>query len=98
DFVYPVQAIRFGDDVTLIALGTEVVVDYSLRLKSELSRPDGPAIWVAGYSNVYSGYIPSRRVLLEGGYEAQSRPWHPDLEERIVQKVQDILRQTTKRD
>lgn len=91
DFPYPVQAIRFGSDVTLIALGTEVVVDYSLRLKSELSRPDGPAIWVAGYSNVYSGYIPSRRVLLEGGYEAHSRPWEPDLEERIVKKVHDIV-------
>jgi len=93
DFAYPVQAIRFGNDVTLIALGTEVVVDYSLRLKSELSRPEGPAIWVAGYSNVYSGYIPSRRVLLEGGYEARSRPWHPDLEERIVKKVHDIVGQ-----
>jgi len=93
DFAYPVQAIRFGDDVTLIALGTEVVVDYSLRLKSELSRPEGPAIWVAGYSNVYSGYIPSRRVLLEGGYEARSRPWHPDLEERIVKKVHELLGQ-----
>ena len=95
DFPYPVQAIRFGDDVTLIALGTEVVVDYSLRLKSELSRPDGPDIWVAGYSNVYSGYIPSRRVLLEGGYEARSRPWDPDLEERIVKKVHDILARLT---
>jgi len=91
DFAYPVQAIRFGNDVTLIALGTEVVVDYSLRLKSELSHPEGSAIWVAGYSNVYSGYIPSRRVLLEGGYEARSRPWNPNLEERIVRKVHDIV-------
>ena len=95
DFPYPVQVIRLGDDVLLIALGTEVVVDYSLRLKAELSRPEGPAVWVAGYSNVYSGYIPSRRVLLEGGYEAQSRPWHPDLEERIVQKVHDIVNHST---
>ena len=93
DFPYPVQAIRFGNDLTLIALGTEVVVDYALRLQSELSRSDGPAIWVAGYSNVYSGYIPSRRVLLEGGYEARSRPWDPDLEERIVKKVHSIVRE-----
>ncbi len=91
DFPYPVQVIRFGDDLTLIALGTEVVVDYSLRLKRELSKPDGPAIWVAGYSNVYSGYIPSRRVLLEGGYEARSRPWKPSLEERIVGKVHELV-------
>jgi len=92
DFPYPVQVIRFGDDLMLIALGNEVVVDYSLRLKRELTKPDGPAIWVAGYSNVYSGYVPSRRVLLEGGYEARSRPWKPELEERIVGKVHELVK------
>ncbi len=93
DFAYPVQVIRFGNDLMLVALGTEVVVDYALRLKRELTNPDGPAIWVAGYSNVYSGYIPSRRVLLEGGYEARSRPWNPTLEERIVGKVHELAKQ-----
>lgn len=93
DFAYPVQVVRFGDDLLLIALGTEVVIDYALRLKAELTKPDGPAIWVAGYSNVYSGYIPSRRVLLEGGYEASSRPWKPTLEERIVGKVHELIEQ-----
>jgi len=91
DFAYPVQLIRFGDDLMLVALGNEVVVDYALRLKRELTKPEGPAIWVAGYSNVYSGYIPSRRVLLEGGYEARSRPWKPTLEERIVGKVHELV-------
>ena len=93
DFAYPVQVIRLGDDLMLVALGNEVVVDYSLRLKRELTKPDGPAVWVAGYSNVYSGYIPSKRVLLEGGYEARSRPWKPTLEERIVGKVHDLVQQ-----
>ncbi len=32
DFPYPVQVVQFGDDLTLIALATEVVVDYALRL------------------------------------------------------------------
>lgn len=93
DFAYPVQVIRFGNDLMLVALGNEVVVDYALRLKGELTKPDGPAIWVAGYSNVYSGYVPSRRVLLEGGYEARSRPWNPTLEERIVGKVHELVKQ-----
>jgi hypothetical protein len=91
NFPYPVQVVRFGTDLCIVALGSEVVIDYSLRLKRELDKPDGPAIWVAGYSNVYSGYIPSRRVLLEGGYEAESRPWKPELEERIVGKVHELL-------
>jgi hypothetical protein len=94
DFAYPVQVVRFGNDLMLLALGNEVVVDYALRVKRELTKSDGPAIWIAGYSNVYSGYIPSRRVLLEGGYEARSRPWKPTLEERIVGKVHELVQQT----
>lgn len=88
-FAFPVQVIQFGADLTLIALGTEVVVDYALRIKEELGEPEGPVIWVAGYSNIYSGYVPSRRVLLEGGYEA-SRPFELDVEERIVGKVLEL--------
>lgn len=87
---YPVQIIQFGQDLTIVALSSETVVDYSLRLKSELQTPKGPAIWIAGYSNVMEGYIPSRRVLLEGGYEAESRPWQPTLEERIIAKVHEL--------
>jgi hypothetical protein len=89
-FPYPVQVVQFGNELALIALGNEVVVDYSLRLKKELGDR-GPAIWVAGYSNVYSGYVPSKRVLQEGGYEAKSRPWKPALEERIVKKVHALF-------
>ncbi len=89
DFDYPVQLVQFGDDLIMVALGTEVVVDYSLRIKEELTQPEGPAIWVAAYSNVYNGYIPSKRVLEEGGYEA-SRPYQPDVEERILGKVHEL--------
>jgi hypothetical protein len=92
DFAYPVQILRFGNDLAIVALGNEVVVDYSLRLKSELTEPDGPAIWVAGYSNAYDDYIASRRVLEEGGYEAKCCPWKPTLEERIVGKVHELYR------
>lgn len=83
-YAYPVQVIRFGNELSLVALATEVVVDYSIRLKQELEEDNGPAIWVAGYSNSYNGYIPSKRVLLEGGYEA-SRPYQPEIEDRIVE-------------
>jgi hypothetical protein len=91
DFAYPVQVVRFGNDLTIIALGSEVVVDYALRLKRELAKPEGPAIWIAGYSNVYNDYIASQRVLEEGGYEASNCPWKPSLEERIVGKVQELV-------
>jgi len=87
---YPVQVLRLGDDVALVALASEVVVDYSLRLKRDLARP--PAIvWVAGYSNAYYGYIPSERVLAEGGYEAP--PYATGIEELIVGKAKQLFRQ-----
>jgi len=91
---YPVQVIRLGDDILLVALGMETTIDYALRIKAEFTVPDGPAVWVAGYSNDYPGYVPSRRVLLEGGYEAESRPWDPGLEEKIMGTVRTLVEHT----
>jgi len=95
-YPYLVQVVRFGDDLTMVALAGEVVVDYSLRLKSELP---GRAVWVAGYSNDVFGYIPSARVLREGGYEAGDAmrytdlpgPFAPSVEELIVAKVNELV-------
>jgi hypothetical protein len=94
---YPIQVLRFGGDLTLVALPGEAVVDYSLRLKRELA---GPAVWVAGYSNDVFGYLPSLRVLKEGGYEAAdaalwgSLPgaFAPSVEERVVGKALQLAR------
>jgi len=84
---YPVQVIKLGNTLTLVTLGSEVVVDYSLRLKKELAGPAG--VWVAGYSNDYSGYIPSTRIQEEGGYEAATG-WARGIEEIIVGKVHEL--------
>jgi neutral ceramidase len=95
DYPYPIQVVRFGKELTLIALGGEVVVDYSIRLQREI---EDPIVWVAGYSNDVMTYIPSRRVWDEGGYEAgdamkwnhfPSR-WAPELEEEIVKGVKEV--------
>lgn len=84
---YPVQVIHFGDTLKMVTLGSEVVVDYSLRLKKELAG--AAAVWVAGYSNDYSGYIPSTRIQEEGGYEAATG-WARGIEEIIVGKVLEL--------
>ena len=34
---YPLQAVRFGNTLTLVALGGEVTVDYGLRIRREYS-------------------------------------------------------------
>lgn len=96
-YTYPIHVVRFGGDLMLIALAGEVVVDYSLRLKQELA---GMPLWVAGYSNDVFGYVPSRRVLLEGGYEGGGAmrysslpgPFAPNVEEQIVKAVHELVR------
>ncbi len=62
----PLQVWRFGTDLTLVTLGGEVVVDYALRLRRDFP---GDHVWPVGYANDVFGYVPSRRVLDEGGYE-----------------------------
>lgn len=95
----PVQVVQFGGDLTLVAIGGEVVVDYSLRLKRELAG--GAAVWVAGYSNDVFGYLGSRRVITEGGYEgggANTRilnhpgPFAPEAEDIVIAKVHELRR------
>lgn len=91
-YPYPIQTWRLGDGPTWITLGGEVVVDFSLRLKMELG-PDN--VWVAGYANDVMAYIPSLRVLREGGYEGatamryygQPAPWAEDVEDLIIDEV-----------
>ena len=63
-YPFPVQGWRLGSQLWL-ALGGEPVVDYSLKFKKEF----GEGAWVAGYCNDVMTYIPSLRVLKEGGYE-----------------------------
>lgn len=97
-YPYLVQAIRFGDDLMMVALAGEVVVDYSLRLKRELT---GAPLWVAGYSNDVFGYVPSARVIHEGGYEGGGAvvytplagPFAPSVEESIVGTVHKLVRE-----
>jgi hypothetical protein len=94
--LYPVQALGFSSNLALLALGGEVVVDYSLRVKREYPVQD---IVVAGYSNEVMCYIPSQRVLREGGYEVvdsmiyygQPGPFRDDVEERTFQGIHEVL-------
>jgi len=95
---YPVQAVRFGKDLTLVTLGGEVVIDYPLRVKREYGARE-PVI-VAGYTNDVMCYIPSRRVLKEGGYEAVDSmiyygmpgPFSEDVEETVFAAIHNVMK------
>jgi hypothetical protein len=100
-YSYSVQAVRLGE-ITMIVLAGEVVVDYSLRLKKEL----GPGAWVFAYCNDVCAYIPSERVLKEGGYEGRDAmvyyglpsAWAPGLEDRIVAAVREMVKELAQMD
>jgi neutral ceramidase len=95
----PVQVWRFGSDLALVAMGGEVVVDYALRLKQEYGAD---RLWAAGYSNDVFGYVPSLRVLKEGGYEGggammyygQTGPFDESVEESIFAKIGELMKKT----
>ncbi|MCS7044992.1 MAG: neutral/alkaline non-lysosomal ceramidase N-terminal domain-containing protein [Gemmataceae bacterium] len=105
DYPYPIQVWRFGSDeraLIWVMLGGEVVVDYALRLKQELTPG---RTWVMGYANDVMAYIPSLRVLKEGGYEGASSMiyyglpsiWGTRIEELIVDHVHQAVQATKRR-
>src|SRR5207253_2621302 len=96
---YSVQTWAFGDQLALVFLPGEVVVNYALRLKREL---DPGRIWINAYANDAPCYIPSERVLREGGYEGGDAMIYYDkptrfragLEKRIIDAVHEQLAPT----
>jgi hypothetical protein len=92
----PVQAIRFERGFSMIAIGGEVVVDYALWAKA--TWPQEPLV-VAGYSNDVPCYIPSARILKEGGYEAvdsmiyygQPGPFTEEVEQRLKEGITQVF-------
>lgn len=66
-YAAPVAVWRFGDDLTLAALPGEPVAEYAALLREAL----GPErLWVSGYNNDCFGYLPTAKVVAEGGHEA----------------------------
>lgn len=95
-YPYPISSWKLGNEIQFVFLGGEVVVDYAMRLKTEFNEKK---TWVAGYANDVMAYIPSRRVLFEGGYEGGGAMvyyglptvWAPTVEEDIVGEVRRQL-------
>jgi hypothetical protein len=100
---YPIQVWTFGNSLTMVFLAGEVCVDYSLRLKKEL---DASRLWLNGYSNDFGCYIPSERLLQEGGYGgggeinyfALPAKLAPGMEEKIVTEVHRQVRAQSHRE
>ena len=95
DYPYPVQAWGL-DQLNWVFLGGEAVVDYALLFKRNAGSSH---TWVSAYCNDVMAYIPSLRVLKEGGYEGatsmiyygQPTTWSPRVEEQVTAGVARVL-------
>ncbi len=93
EYPAPLAVWQFGKDLTLVALPGEVVVDYVASIEQAV----GPRrLWVAAYCNDVFGYIPSARVLDEGGYETRGLYaggvglFAPEVQARVVDQVRQL--------
>ena len=89
----PLSVWQFGGDLTLVGLSGEVVVDY-VRLLEDALGPN--QLWVAGYCHDVFGYLPSARVLREGGYETRglysggAGYFDPKAQDVVVEHVREL--------
>jgi neutral ceramidase len=91
----PLAALRIGDDLTFLLAGGEVVVDYGRQLKRVLAA-DHP--WTVGYAYEVPCYIPTARILKEGGYEPDSSliyygyygPFRSSIETNILSHLESL--------
>jgi neutral ceramidase len=95
-YTAPVTVWQFGSDLTLVGLPGEVVVDYVRLIEDTL----GPMkLWLAAYCDDTFGYLPSARVIREGGYETRGL-YHggvgyfaPEAQDALVGKVKELAAQ-----
>jgi hypothetical protein len=90
-----VQVIRLGD-LVIVALSGEPFFSTGDRI-SRLSSAKNT--WVLGYTNAYTGYLPTTRAFREGGYEVSDSfrylgIWQldPNSANRVVRAARRILR------
>jgi len=98
-YVCPLALWQFGRDLTLVGLSGEVVVDYVPLIEQVL----GPKpLWISAYCNDVFGYLPSARVLGEGGYETRglysggAGYFAPEAQEAIVAAIRELAAQAAR--
>jgi len=89
----PLALWQFGDELTLVGISGETVVDY-VKLTEKAIGPLN--LWVAGYCNDVFGYLPSARILQEGGYETRglirggAGLFSPETESAVVAEIRKM--------
>lgn len=87
----PFSVWQFGSDLTLVGLSGEAVYDYVLVSE----RAVGPQnLWISAYNHDTFGYLPSARILEEGGYETRGlysgQRFAPEVELVVGKALEDL--------
>ncbi len=95
----PIHAWKFGDELTWVFLGGEVVSEYQMSIEKRLG---GNQTWVAAYVDDVFAYVASERMRAEGGYEVddsmtyylQPGRWQSGTQDLIERRVEELLKET----
>ena len=96
----PIAVWQFGSDLTLVALSGEAVVDYAHLIEDVIGHTQ---VWLSAYNNDVFGYLPSARVLAEGGYETRGVVhggpgfFSPAAQDAVVAKVRELAAKAGRR-
>jgi hypothetical protein len=85
---YPVEVWTFGNQLAMVFLAGEVVAEYSLRLRKELATKK---LWINAYTNDVKAYIPSSKMIPEGGYEVEGNMYYYDHPFHFSTKIEDMI-------
>jgi hypothetical protein len=77
-----------GDETRLIAMEGEVSTEYALLLKRMF--PGGKTM-VLGYTNGVYYYVPTRKMITEGGYEVDYNNCFGSFRGAFVPEIEDII-------
>jgi hypothetical protein len=95
---FELQAVRFSEKLTALFWPGEIVAEYALWIK-RLGRPQARRFLAIAYANGAVGYVPSRTIYPEGGYEVNGShpyynlpaPYSPDIEDQLRAATRELL-------
>ena len=83
---------QFGRSLTLVGLPGEAVAEYASQLRQVLGED---RLWIAAYTNESFGYLPTAKMLAEGGHESMCLTlaigfFSPQVEEVVLNTVREL--------
>jgi Neutral/alkaline non-lysosomal ceramidase. len=85
---YSIQKFSVGEGFHIIGMEGEVSIEYGIRIKQALIND---FVMTAGYCNWVMGYIPTKKMLGEGGYEPEDSIYYYMLPCQFHESVEEII-------